>query len=101
MGGERGALMPKFAVDPDALRATAAEVDDVRHTAGAFDETCPADVGHAGLAKAISLLAADNARSWNDASDDLGRLAERLRQSAELYERTDRDLVTPEGHVEE
>jgi hypothetical protein len=33
------------------------------------------------------------AGSWRDATEDLTNLSERLRQSADLYERTDQDLV--------
>lgn len=87
--------MPKFSVDPEALRATAARVDSVRDVAGVFVETCPADVGHADLARSISRLAADSAASWRSAVEDLGHLVERLRQSADLYERTDQDLIVP------
>lgn len=87
--------MSRFSVDPEALRATAAHLDRVRDSAGTLLETCPADTGHAGLAQAISRLAVDAAESWRNALDDLGSLAERLRQSADLYERTDQDLVVP------
>jgi len=85
----------RFSVDPEALRATAAHLDRVRDSAGTLLETCPADPGHADLAHAISRLAVDAADSWRNALDDLGALAERLRQSADLYERTDQDLVVP------
>ena len=93
--GERGALVSRFSVDPEALRTTAAQLDRVRDSAGAFVETCPAELGHADLAQATSRLAIDMAGSWRDATEDLTNLAERLRQSADLYERTDQDLVVP------
>ncbi|MFJ4159357.1 hypothetical protein [Microbacterium testaceum] len=93
--GEREALVSRFSVDPEALRATAAQLDRVRDSAGAFVETCPAELGHADLAQATSRLAIDMADSWKDATEDLTNLSERLRQSADLYERTDQDLVVP------
>lgn len=92
--------MPRFSVDPEALRSTAAHIEGVRDSAGSFVETCPADIGHAAAAKAISLLAVDTAEAWRSAIEDLGHLVERLRQSADLYESTDQDLVVPGGKVE-
>ncbi|MDZ5144924.1 MULTISPECIES: hypothetical protein [Microbacterium] len=92
--------MPRFSVDPEALRTSAARLEDLRDAAGSFTETCPADIGHAAAENAISRLAVDTADAWRSAVEDLGHLVERLRQSADLYERTDQDLVVPGGTVE-
>lgn len=91
--------MSKFSVDPESLRTTAARLEGVRDSAGAFMETCPANVGHADVARSVSTLAVDTADSWKSAVADLAHLVERLRQSADLYERTDRDVVVPGGAV--
>ncbi|WP_144783311.1 hypothetical protein [Microbacterium sp. BH-3-3-3] len=92
--------MSRFSVDPEALRTAAARLDHVREAAGSFVGTCPADVGHADVAQSISRLAVDTADSWRTAVEDLEHLVDRLKQSADLYERTDQDLVVPGGAVE-
>jgi hypothetical protein len=84
-------VMVKFAVDPESLRAAADVVDGIRGDAGNFTETCPADPGHAALATAISQVAGKVTTSWSEHTKGLEEIASRLRSSADLYERADRD----------
>ncbi|MFJ4037101.1 type VII secretion target [Microbacterium sp. NPDC090007] len=85
--------MSTFSVRPDSLRESAAWLQRVSDDAGVFTDTCATDVGHPGLALSLSLFAAQSARDWQSAAGTVAQLAQRLRQSADLYESADEGLA--------
>jgi len=88
--------MVRFSADADALRSTATQLDAVRDDAGSFTETCTNDVGHPGLAEALSEAAARAVDGWASAVADIEEMATRLRSSANVYEVADNDFA-PHG----
>ena len=93
-------MVQGFSVDPERLRASATAVDGVRADAGVLAETCAADAGHAGVGSALSGFAGRAGAVWAGHVQALADTVERLRATADLYERADQEsAIRDEGGV--
>lgn len=88
--------MVAYTVEPEALRATAGQVQSASDRATAPLWPADGDLGHAGLADAANALTAKSSSSWAARSEELDAIAQRLRSSAEIYERADIESVPGE-----
>jgi hypothetical protein len=85
--------MVAYTVDPEALRASAKQVQSIRDAAVIPAWGPAGDMGHAALNDAVGAFTAEVSESWTARTDELDAVASRLRISAELYQRADIESV--------
>jgi hypothetical protein len=73
------------------MTRAAEAVRAVRGDAGTFTETCTADAGHDELGGVISQLLSRVASGWSEQTAELNEVADRLKTTADLYQRADED----------
>ncbi|MFG6502500.1 hypothetical protein [Microbacterium sp. P05] len=85
--------MVAYSVDAETLRSTADKMQGVRDGATKADDPEGGDWGNAALAQATSALTAKMNETWAARTEELDEIVSRLRSTADLYERADRESV--------
>ena len=81
--------MYTFAIDPDALRSASAVVEGLVDGLAGAPTGGSADVGHEGLAAAVSDFERQTSTSWSARRGTTASIAHALRRTAQIYEAAD------------
>jgi hypothetical protein len=86
--------MSAYTVDPDALRAASASVEQLADSVAAASTGSCVDVGHDALASAISEFEQQTSLSWSTRRQTTVAVAQGLKRTAKIFESADEDAAS-------